>query len=322
MSLKEQVLRILTERRGEAVSGQWLADQFHVSRAAVWKVIRALKEDGHFIQAGQNRGYTLLPNSDVLSVTAIAPLLLPPLRSELLTIVSQCSCTNDLARQLAIQSAPAGSSVLADTQTNGRGRQRRSFYSPPGGLYLSMLLRPSLSMQESTFLTIAAAVAVCRAVKKICNIPLEIKWVNDLFLNGKKVGGILTEAVTDLEGDTYEYAIDGIGLNIFFREAIPDELASIVTSLYDIEPDGAIRCQLTAAILNELYQLEQNPCSSLKEYRALNFVPGRKIQIISGIRTGTAKALSITDQGQLLVEYPDHTQITLNGGEIQIMDIV
>ena len=128
MSLKEQVLRILTERRGEAVSGQWLADQFHVSRAAVWKVIRALKEDGHFIQAGQNRGYTLLPNSDVLSVTAIAPLLLPPLRSELLTIVSQCSCTNDLARQLAIQSAPAGSSVLADTQTNGRGRQRRSFY--------------------------------------------------------------------------------------------------------------------------------------------------------------------------------------------------
>ena len=166
MSLKEQVLHILIEQKGQAVSGQWLANQFHVSRAAVWKAIRALKEDGHFIQAGQNRGYTLLPNSDVLSVTAIAPLLLPPLRSELLTIVSQCSCTNDLVRQLAIHSAPAGSCVLADTQTNGRGRQGRSFYSPPGGLYLSMLLRPSLLMQESTFLTIAAAVAICRCSKK------------------------------------------------------------------------------------------------------------------------------------------------------------
>lgn len=322
MSLKEQVLHILIEQKGQAVSGQWLANQFHVSRAAVWKAIRALKEDGHFIQAGQNRGYTLLPNSDVLSVTAIAPLLLPPLRSELLTIVSQCSCTNDLVRQLAIHSAPAGSCVLADTQTNGRGRQGRNFYSPPGGLYLSMLLRPSLLMQESTFLTIAAAVAICRAVKKICNLSLEIKWVNDLFLNGKKVGGILTEAVTDLEGGTFEYVIVGIGLNIFFREAIPNELAPIATSLYDTEPDGGIRCQLTAAILNELYQLEQNPSSSLKEYQALNFVPGKTIQIISGIRTGIAKALSITEQGQLLVEYPDQTQIPLNSGEIQIMDIV
>ncbi len=322
MSLKEQLLYELIKNRGKSMSGQQLADQFHVSRTAIWKTIRTLKEEGHLIQAGQNRGYTLLSNSDVLNVPAIAPLLLPPLNATFLTVVSQCSCTNDCIKQLAIQSAPAGTCFLADAQTNGRGRQSRSFYSPPGGLYLSMLLRPSLPMYKSTFLTIAAAVAVCRAVKKICNISLEIKWVNDLFLNGKKVGGILTEAVTDLEGGTFEYAIVGIGLNIFFREPIPNELTSIVTSLYNTEPDGAIRCKLAAAILNELYQLEQNPSSSLEEYQALNFVPGKTIQIISGIRTGTAKALSITEQGQLLVEYPDHTQITLNSGEIQIMDIV
>lgn len=322
MSLKEQILHILIEHRGQTVSGQQLANQFHVSRAAVWKAIRTLKEEGHLIQAGQNRGYTLLPNSDVLSVTAIAPLLLPPLNSELLTVVSQCSCTNDYMRQLAIHSAPAGTCFLADTQTNGRGRQGRTFYSPSGGLYLSMLLRPSLPIHESTFLTTAAAVAVCRAVKNICNISLKIKWVNDLFLNGKKVGGILTEAVTNLEGGTFEYAIVGIGLNIFFREPVPDQLTSIITSLYDTEPDQAIRCKLAAAILNELYQLEQNPSSSLEEYRTLNFVPGKTIQIASGIRTGIAKALSITDQGHLLVEYPDHTQMTLNSGEVRIIGII
>lgn len=316
MKLKDQVLHILIQNKGKSISGQQLADQFHVSRAAVWKVIRTLKEEGHLIEAGPNKGYTLLPSSDVLSTAAIVPLLLPPLHEKLLTIVSKCPCTNDCVRQLALKSAPSGTCFIADSQTNGRGRRGHSFYSPSGGLYLSMLFHPVIPMHESAFLTIAAAVAVCRAVKKVCDISLEIKWVNDLFFNGKKVGGILTEASTDLEGGTLDYAIIGIGLNLFFP--IPEELSAIAGTLYKQKPAESLRCELAAAILNELYQLEQNPASSLEEYRELNFLPGKMIQIVSGVRTGMAKAIAITDRGHLLVEYPDHTQLELNSGEVHI----
>lgn len=318
MKLKEQILDILIKNKGESISGQQLADHFHVSRAAVWKAIRVLKEEGHLITAGQNRGYTLLPNSDVLSIAAIAPLLHSPLHADLLTIVSECSGTNDCVRQLALKSAPSGTCFIADSQTNGKGRQGRIFYSPPGGLYLSMLFRPTLSIQESTFLTIAAAVAVCRAVKKVCHVSLQIKWVNDLFLNGKKVGGILTEAAADLEGGTLEYAIVGIGLNLYFHQTIPEEITNIAGAIYEHPPAKSLRCELAAALLNELYELEQAPLSSLEEYRQLSFLPGKSIQIISGIRPGLAKAIAITDQGHLLVEYPDHTQMVLNSGEVHL----
>lgn len=321
MSLKEQVLDVLISHRGEDISGQDLADRFHVSRAAVWKAIRILKEEGHLIEAGQNRGYRLLQSSDVLSEAAIAPLLNAPLDKTFITVVKECSSTNDFIKQCAAANAPSGTCIIADRQISGRGRQGRTFYSPSGGLYLSMLFRPSLLIRESAFITIAAAVAVCRAVKKVCNISLEIKWVNDLFLNGKKVGGILTEAAADLEGGMLEYAIVGIGLNISFDETLPEEINAIAGALYEKKPPKALRCELAAAILNELYELEQSPASSLEQYRTLSFLPGRMIKVVSGVRTGMAKALAITDEGCLLVEYEDHTQIALNSGEVHIVSV-
>ena len=304
---------------GERLMEIQLAERLGVSRAAIWKAVQSLREEGHGISAGSNRGYCLLPESDVLSRAGISPYLKSPLAPQMLTVLQECESTSDLAGQLARSGAPAGTAVLAGHQTRGKGRRGKSFYSPPGGLYLSMVLQPSLPVSENSFLTIAAAVAVCRGVREVCNLELSIKWVNDLFWKGNKVGGILTEATADLEGGTLQNAVVGVGLNIWFQDPLPSELDGVATALYVKKPAGELRCRLAAAILNQLYALEEAPKTALNEYRALSFLPGHRIQVLTGKRTGPAKALAITDEGCLLVEYPDGRRDALASGEVRIL---
>lgn len=321
MGLKDDVLAALLLHRGESLSGQRLAEGFGVSRAAVWKAINALKNEGHKITAGSNRGYLLLPESDVLTAAAIEPYLSGYPCAKHVTVLPECDSTNAWAKKLALSGAPDGTVVLADRQTAGRGRRGHSFYSPPGGLYLSVVLRPQLPAQKCTFLTLAAAVAVCRAVNEICGLTPRIKWVNDVFLDGKKICGILTEASADLEGGSLEYAVVGIGVNIWLRrEELPEELRDTVGALYDAPAEGTVRCRLAACIIQHLCALAHDPAATLAEYRAHSFLPGREIMVLTGPRTGPAKALSITEEGHLLVEFPDHTTLALTAGEVSVKE--
>ena len=199
MALKSKILLLLEEKKGSAVSGQEIAEALSVSRSAVWKAINALKEEGHQIEAVPNKGYTLKKMSDVLSFEGIYPHLNDEFKDIDLKVMGEVTSTNLLARESTLENGRP-LVIIANSQTKGRGRKGRDFFSPPDtGIYMSFLLEPAKRFEETIRTTIAAAVAVKNALSKFTTKNVQIKWVNDIFADNKKVCGILTEAVTDLE---------------------------------------------------------------------------------------------------------------------------
>ena len=227
MTVKSRLLEILEQHKGEVLSGEHLAQELNCTRAAIWKGVKSLREEGHRIQAGPSKGYMLEADSNRLSVEGLKLYLDHP--DVMVRLYDSVPSTNQAAKLAAVSGdAGHGSLVAALEQTEGRGRRGRSFCSPrEAGVYFSVVLHPGESLQESLLITTAAAVAVYKAVLEVCGISLGIKWVNDLFKDGKKVCGILTEAMTDFESGNIESAIVGIGLNLFPGEEIPEELENI-----------------------------------------------------------------------------------------------
>ena len=236
---KQALLAALSAAQGECISGQQLARQLGVSRAAVHKAAAALAAQGYALEAAPRRGYRLA-GGDPFCAEAVGEYDAP------IFLYDTLESSNRTAKTLALEGAPHGTMVLAGQQTAGRGRLGRRFESPAGkGVYLSLVLRPSLPMTEAQAVTVSAAVAVCRAVKKLCGLELGIKWVNDLYYNGKKVCGILTEAGADLESGQLEWLVVGIGLNLTSRpEDWPEELRPIAGSLYPSGPAPVSRAAL------------------------------------------------------------------------------
>ena len=322
MTVKSRLLELLEQHKGETLSGEALAGELQCTRAAVWKAVKALREEGYAIEAGTNKGYMLSRDSNRLSVEGIRLYLTRP--DVYLKLYREAGSTNQLAKQAAVSGeAGHGSFVIAQQQTAGRGRRGRSFYSPEdAGLYLSVVLEPKgETLQESLLLTTAAAVAVYKAVQKVCGISLDIKWVNDLYFHGRKVCGILTEAITDFESGNIEYAIVGIGLNLYCAAVgYPEELQGIAGALYPDETSasGIDRNLLTAEIVNFL--LEETAHLKLSSvYVEHNMIPGREITIMDGSRSRHARALDICPDGCLRVEEEDGTISVLSYGEVSVL---
>lgn len=322
MTVKSRLLELLEQHKGETLSGEALAGELQCTRAAVWKAVKALREEGYAIEAVTNRGYMLSRDSNRLSVEGIRLYLNQP--DVYLKLYREAGSTNQLAKQAAVSGeAGHGSFVIAQQQTAGRGRRGRSFYSPEdAGLYLSVVLEPKgETLQESLLLTTAAAVAVYKAVQKVCGISLDIKWVNDLYFHGRKVCGILTEAITDFESGNIEYAIVGIGLNLYCAAVgYPEELQGIAGALYPDETSasGIDRNLLTAEIVNFL--LEETAHLKLSSvYVEHNMIPGREITIMDGSRSRHARALDICPDGCLRVEEEDGTISVLSYGEVSVL---
>ena len=272
MSVKQNVIALLEENRSKVISGQELANQLHVSRAAIWKAIKTLKEEGYNIEATPNKGYVLLENSDVLSKQGIAYYL-----TEEIDIFSYktIDSTNTQMKKLAINGGKNHSVIVSEEQSAGRGRFGRSFYSPAQkGVYMSVLLKTGDSLQNATMITIKTAVAVRRAIAKLYDIEVAIKWVNDLYYRGKKVCGILSEAISDFESGMIEAIIIGIGINVS-TDNFPLEIASIATSLGLQE---ANRNQFIAEILNQLFAIiDEDFKLVLNEYRMASCVLHKQI---------------------------------------------
>ena len=247
---KQALLAALSAAQGECISGQQLAQQLGVSRAAVHKAAAALAAQGYALEAAPRRGYRLA-GGDPFCAEAVGEYDAP------IHLYDKLESSNRTAKTLALEGAPHGTMVLTSQQTAGRGRLGRRFESPAGkGIYLSLVLRPGLPMTEAQAVTVSAAVAVCRAVKRLCGLDLGIKWVNDLYYNGKKVCGILTEAGADIESGQLEWLVVGIGLNLTSRpEDWPEELRPIAGSLYPGGPAPVSRAALAGAIARELADL-------------------------------------------------------------------
>lgn len=321
MTVKEQLLPLLEQSGEQFLSGAEIAARLNVSRNAVHKAITALKEDGYLIEAVTNRGYRLSGESDVLSAAQIGALLDGLSDRLAVTVKPLVTSTLTVIKEDAENGAPEGTVLVAAEQTAGRGRFSRSFFSPPGsGIYLSILLRPRIPATDAVLITTAAAVAVARAAEELSGRTAEIKWVNDVNIDGKKICGILTEAALDLESGSLRYAAVGIGINVYEPECgFPDEIKERAGAVFERRA-GNLKNRLAAAVLKYFFYyydtLEQK--AFLADYRKRCTVPGKQITVLSGERAVPALALDVDDACRLHVRYQDGTEDYLSSGEISI----
>lgn len=336
MSTRANVLKALEENKGTTVSGEELASRLDISRAAVWKAIQELRREGYRIEAATNKGYCLSQENDVLSAEGIIPYLRSADMADKIHVFKVLESTNLTAKKMALDGAPHGTVVLSEEQTKGRGRMGRSFFSPPaGGIYISFILEPQLDAAKSVLITTAASVAVCRAIEAVTGISCRIKWVNDVYLDDKKICGILTEAVTDFESGHIDYIVLGIGINFSTAaDAFPKELSGIAGSLISGSHDGDVsRNRLIAELIDQVLEINEDleARKFLEDYRKRSFILGKEIQVIPRIRADhesepaegmPALALDIDGDGGLVVRYRDGSVQTLNSGEISIRPLL
>ncbi len=320
MKVKERVQDILIQKKGEFVSGSEIAKYLSVSRNAVWKAIKELEAVGYEIESVKNKGYRLIGEADLLSVDEIKN----QLKDKQIDIVlkEETGSTNEDAKTLFLNSDNKYTLVLSNSQKNGKGRNGKNFFSPKSGIYMSLCFAPKLKAYDATYLTSAAGVAVCETLEAVCNIQAKIKWVNDIYLNEKKLCGILTEASTDFESGNLQYVVIGIGINYkLSNKDFPDEIKEIATSLFEhCEQPLPTRNVIISTIVGQLIELIENetPENIINRYRELSLVVGRKLHVIKGESTVEAVGVSIDKSGGLNVRYLDGTCETLTYGEISL----
>ena len=321
MITKDAVLDLLWRNADAYVSGAELAEQLGVSRTAVWKAIGQLREEGYAIDSVTNRGYRLSSESDVLSESGIRKHLnTEGLR---LRVYPTVSSTNTVLKALAEEGAEEGLCLIAGEQTAGKGRMGRSFYSPPNsGVYLSILLRPALQAADATRITACAAVAVAKTIESLAPVKAEIKWVNDVYVTGKKVCGILTEASLDCENGQVKYMIVGIGVNTRVPDTdYPAELKNIAGSAFGEKPIPELRCRVAAGVLDNLMRCYEKLTDSewFEEYRKRSLVLGRPVSILSpGREPEKATALDLDRDFSLIVRTESGEIRHLRSGEVSI----
>lgn len=323
MVLKDRVLSLLEEHRGDFFSGAEIAQQLGVSRNAVWKAVRQLQSEGHGIDGVTNRGYSLRPDSGVVTEPGIRKYLRH--RELSITVYPTVSSTNTLLKKAAEEGAPEGTVFVAEEQTAGRGRMGRSFYSPSGtGIYFSILLRPKLRASDSLLITTGAAVACAQALEEVSGAGTQIKWVNDIYAAGKKVCGILTEASMDLESGGVHYAVLGIGVNLLQPQGgFPEDIRDKAGALFSRDQDGDIRCRIVAAVLDRFLEFYDHLAEKpfLEEYRRRSLLTGAAVDVIRGDTVTPATVEGIDEDFALIVRYADGRVEHLGSGDVSVRKI-
>lgn len=315
MPLKNEILTLLEKSRGGSVSGQYLSDTLGVSRNAVWKAVNSLRDEGYDISSSTNKGYSL--GGDMLSECGIRLGLDVKYGCMKISVLRETDSTNNEAKRLIAAGLDENVLIAADSQTSGRGRRGRSFYSPSGtGIYMTLVIRADVPMADAVSITTMAAVAVSRAIERVTGEKTGIKWVNDIYLGGRKVCGILTEAVSDFESGTTQNIIVGIGINVS-TDSFPDDVAAVACSLGN---SAATRNEIIAAVANEVFKLAEDLTdrSYMDEYRDRSVVIGKEITVYKGDEARRAEAVSVDDDGGLVIRLPDGAEETLRSGEITV----
>lgn len=312
MTVKEELLKIFGESGGKELSGQTIADKLGVSRTAVWKGISSLNKDGYRIEAGRGRGYRLLEAGDLISAERVRFYLPEKMRKNDIIVLKTVDSTNTYAKKKAADGAGQGTLIIAEEQTGGRGRRGNSFYSPAGtGLYMTVILRPEEA--DTDLITICAGCGVCMAIETLTGRKPLIKWVNDLYLDGKKICGILSEATFDYEAKTLDSVVVGIGINIStsdFPEGLEQKAGKVGVSVG--------RAELAAKVTECFFEcLERTREENISDYKSRSFVLGKEVSFVRDGKEHRAMAVDIDMKGQLIVEN-DEGVMTLNSGEISV----
>ena len=316
VNLKSKLLIRMSSHTDTFFSGESLARELNVSRAAVWKAIHALQNEGHAIESSP-RGYRYLPDNDLLNPDIIYSCC--PEISFPLYVFDSIDSTNNYAKSIASAADAHGTLVIANHQTAGRGRRGHTFFSPENcGLYLSLIIKPHSRVQEMLKITVAAAVAAVEAIQQTSHAQPRIKWVNDLFIGKRKIAGILTEAISDFESGDLDAIIIGIGINVRKTE-LPEDIESIAGAIND---PSLSRSRLAAVLWQRLlYWTKHLEDPQLMEaYRRYSLLIGHAIiyEINGEKRSGTVE--SINDQGNLVVLDDANEKTILTSGEVSVKD--
>lgn len=315
--MKNQLLELFRGREGSYLSGEDISRALAVSRTAVWKHIQALKEDGYVFEAVPRRGYRLVSQPDTLSPVELLAHLRTRTLGRSIHCFDEVDSTQNVAHRLVQDGAPEGTLVLAERQTAGRGRLGRHWHSPKGkGIYMSLVVKPAIPLHLTPHLTLLAAVALCRAIRRVVpEVSPGIKWPNDLLIGGKKISGILLES--SAENEQLQYIVTGVGISCnLLPEDYPEELADKATSLLIESGRRISRAVLIAEFLvqvEELYGLYLtqgfSPIRTLWEASAVTL--GRTVRSAdtSGPFEGTA--IGLNEWGGLILRLEDGAERTI-----------
>ncbi len=322
---KQTVLNFLEKNRGRYLSGEAIAEKLGLSRNSVWKAIESLRRDGYRIEAISRRGYSLSGESDVLSVSGISSFLSSDIDNSKIVLYDDLESTSKTAKGMASTGAGHGTVVISKHQSLGSGRKNRSFFSPEGGIYMSIVLDPShLPFSNTALITSYTAVSICKSLEKLANVTPSIKWINDIFLGRKKICGILTESGADFETGEIQWIVVGIGINFAINEKdFPPELREKAGSLFIPGEEIISKNHLIAEILNRL--LSPSKAKTISQTSILNSYKKRlnmldmTVNVIQkdGI-TYEAVATDIDENGKLMIKLPDNSIKTLSSEEISI----
>jgi BirA family transcriptional regulator, biotin operon repressor / biotin---[acetyl-CoA-carboxylase] ligase len=301
---------------GEWVSGEEMAKKLAVSRAAVWKQIQALRKRGYEISASTRKGYRLAKRPDLLDADLICGSLKTKWLGRDMRISAEVSSTNAAALSLA-RDCQSGTAILAETQTQGRGRLSRPWTSPPGGIWMSLILRPEMPLAHVYQINMAVSVALCRAISSMLGLEAGIKWPNDLLIREQKICGILMEVGAQV--DRLDYAVVGLGLNANNNPSgFPAEwrTTSLAAELgHDID-----RCVLVCRILEEIEAAYEKMGSKevYEEWRSRSLTLKRQVRITSAAGDHVGEVVDLAEDGALLLRMGDELKRVLAGDCIHL----
>lgn len=316
--MRSQILNLLKQAGDNFLSGEYLAETLNVSRTAIWKHIKALRDNGYDIESVPRNGYRLLYSPDLLSAEEVKNSLSTKILGSDIKYFTTIDSTNNQAKKIALAGAVDGTIVISEEQGGGRGRLSRSFFCPKyKGIWFSVILRPNFLPQEAPKCTLLVAVAVVKAIYDVTGVQVGIKWPNDILYKGKKLVGILTEISAEME--RINYIVIGIGIDVnISAEEMPEDIKDIATSLSQITGKKVSRLKLLNKLLYHLEQLyimaqKHNFAPILDEWRKYSITLNQEIKVISGNDVAYGKAVDIDDDGALLVKINGQIKRVLAG---------
>ncbi|MCB2293756.1 biotin--[acetyl-CoA-carboxylase] ligase [Clostridium algoriphilum] len=324
--MKGKIIKLLKDSGNDFVSGQKISEALGVSRAAIWKHINVIKEDGYEIEAISRKGYRIISSPDILTFEEIRSYLFTECIGKNIIYYDSIGSTNSKAKELAEIGQEHGTVVISEEQTTGRGRLGRNFISPKyKGIWMSIILRPDIITENISQITLLGAAAVQSAIMKM-GIKTSIKWPNDIILNSKKVCGILTEMSGEI--NHINYLVMGIGINVNLEEEdIPHELKDVATSIKLESGRYMERKILIANILNIFEKLyieyvkNDNINETIEICRKNSNLIGKEIQLINRGKVTTARAIDISDKGELVIENSQGIIEYVVSGEVSVRGI-
>ena len=322
-NMKNQIYLMLKQCDGY-ISGEKISEQLGITRSAVWKYIKALRKEGYVIKSATRKGYCLIQSTDKFNETELYCHLSTQMLGNKIIFLPTVDSTNNEIKRLVTKKYAQGLTVVAEQQTNGKGRLGRTWHSPSGsGLWFSFLLYPDLSPLHIAGITLACGMGVCIAIRKYTGLDAFIKWPNDIIIGNKKVCGILTEM--SAEADKINYAIVGIGINVNTSD-FPKDICHKATSLMLEKGTKIDKTALFCFILAETEKylndyIQNYGIYIIDEYKKYCATLHRKVSVVRGRNTIQGTAVDIAETGDLIIKCADGKLMNIHSGEVTVQGI-